>query len=102
MGYMDKQASGIIGQNILRLRTARQISRARLARSVQHGEDTLESFEKGEQVPDYTTMVRLAEVFDVAIERIFDGLTIEPSRAEHPPTTGQSDGARDRGIQKDP
>jgi transcriptional regulator with XRE-family HTH domain len=41
----------------------------------------LESFEKGEQMPDHTTLLRLADVLNVTLERIFDGLTIEPSRA---------------------
>lgn len=77
MPVMEKQVVAVVGQNLRRLRQGQAMSRAKLARHVSGCEHTLESFEKGEKMPDHTTLLRLADVLNVTLERIFDGLTLD-------------------------
>ena len=77
MPVLEKQVVAVVGQNLRRLRQGRSMSRANLARHVSGCERTLELFEKGEKMPDHTTLLRLADVLNVTLERIFDGLTLD-------------------------
>lgn len=81
----DRQVVAIVGDNLARLRRSRSLSLAEVAARATQCEDRLRAFEKGEQMPDHTTLLRLADALNVTFERIFDGLTLEPRAQTAPP-----------------
>lgn len=100
MVRQEEQVIAIVGRNLARLRARRSMSRAEVAKRAPTCEAALESFEKGEQMPDYTTLLRLADALNVSVERIFDGLTIEPALAPGAPGPGDATPTRPKGRRR--
>lgn len=78
MSRPDKQVVAVVGRNLSRLRRSRALSLAEVASRSARSEEQLRAIEKGEEMPDHTTLLRLADALNVTLERIFDGLTLEP------------------------
>ncbi|MBP5855441.1 helix-turn-helix transcriptional regulator [Marivibrio halodurans] len=103
MPVVEKQVVVVVGRNLKRLRLGRAMSRASLAKQVRGCEEKLASFEKGETMPDHTTLLRLADVLNVTLERIFDGLTLDVEKS--PRAAGTSvprAGGPSRAVAPDP
>lgn len=77
MHVTEKAVRAVIGRNMRRLREQSELSAREVAARIQHSPSKVASFERGEAMPDYATLAGLAETFEVTVERIFDGLTID-------------------------
>lgn len=103
MPVVEKQVVVVVGRNLKRLRLGRAMSRASLAEQMRGCEEKLESFEKGETMPDHTTLLRLADVLNVTLERIFDGLTLDVERPPHAVVASVAGaGGTPRAVEPDP
>jgi len=94
MSRPDKQVVAVVGRNLSRLRRSRALSVAEVAARSTRCEEELRAIEKGEKMPDHTTLLRLADALNVTLERIFDGLTLEPRAGSPAPApVARRDGA---------
>lgn len=60
----------MIGQNILSLRTRRQMTQEDLAQRTNVARQTVAKWESGEAIPDLDNACKLAEVFDVSLDSL--------------------------------
>ena len=60
------------GKNLFRLRTAKNISQRKLADMLFLSRQAVGHWESGIRMPDYPTLVRIAEILDVEIPRLFE------------------------------
>lgn len=60
----------MIGQNILSLRTRRQMTQEDLAQRTNVARQTVAKWESGEALPDLDNACKLAEVFDVSLDSL--------------------------------
>jgi len=68
-----KRGQAVIGERIRKVRESVGMSQSEAARKAGIGRVTLNRIEQGAQTPSYETLLKLAEAFDVPIERLFSG-----------------------------
>lgn len=62
-----------IGQFIKRLRTEKELSQYQLADLVPISRQAVSKWERGESIPDSSTLIRLSDIFDVTINELLAG-----------------------------
>ena len=62
-----------IGKFILQLRTERKLSQYQLADMVPISRQAVSKWERGESIPDSSTLVRLSDIFNVTINELLAG-----------------------------
>jgi transcriptional regulator with XRE-family HTH domain len=72
---MGKSALATLGDNVVRLRTERGLTREQLAVHARVGSRTIASIEAGEANPNFATLVAISEILQVAVS----DLTAEPT-----------------------
>lgn len=56
------------GKRLRQLRKEKGLTQAELAKLLSIGESTVSFYESGKRQPDYETLIRLAEVFNVSVD----------------------------------
>ena len=69
-----------IGERIIELRTARNISQAQLAKAMEVSRQAVSKWENGQSTPDPTKMIKLAELLDTDLEYLTTGRVVVPTR----------------------
>ena len=69
-----------VGERIIELRTARNISQARLAKAMEVSRQAVSKWENGQSTPDPTKMIKLAELLDTDLEYLTTGRVVVPTR----------------------
>ncbi|MGI6158210.1 MAG: helix-turn-helix domain-containing protein [Saccharofermentanales bacterium] len=73
----------IFGERLQALRKEKHLRQADVARALNTGRQTISKYECGQREPDYTTLIRLADFYDVSIDYLF-GRTEERRVAGYP------------------
>lgn len=91
----DEQLKLQIGKNIAAYRKHRQLTQAKLAELLNYSDKAVSKWERGESMPDVTTLVQLAELFEVTV----NDLLVDPEAVpEH--DAGMVERAVGRAIEK--
>ena len=69
-----------VGERIIELRTARNISQAQLAKAMEVSRQAVSKWENGQSTPDATKMIKLAELLDTDLEYLTTGRVVVPAR----------------------
>jgi transcriptional regulator with XRE-family HTH domain len=69
-----------VGERIIELRTARNISQAQLAKAMEVSRQAVSKWENGQSTPDPTKMIKLAELLDTDLEYLTTGRVVVPTR----------------------
>ena len=62
-----------IGKFILKLRTEKHLSQYQLADKIPISRQAVSKWERGQTIPDSSTLIRLSEIFDVTINELLNG-----------------------------
>lgn len=66
-----------IGKFILSLRTEKNLSQYQLAEMIPISRQAVSKWERGQTIPDSSTLLKLSEIFDVTINELLEGKRIE-------------------------
>ena len=69
-----------LGERIIQLRTARNISQSQLARAMEVSRQAVSKWENGQSTPDAAKMIKLAELLDTDLEYLTYGRAVVPTR----------------------
>lgn len=69
-----------LGERIIQLRTARNISQSQLARAMEVSRQAVSKWENGQSTPDAAKMIKLAELLDTDLEYLTYGRVVVPTR----------------------
>ena len=76
-----------IGERIVKLRTAINLSQYQLAKAMEVSRQAVSKWENGQAIPDSAKMIRLSEVLNTDLEYLTTGRNVVPSR---PPVVVES------------
>lgn len=79
MKFDDTTINRAIGQQIRALRTDRKLSQEELCDLLGIARSTIAEWERGKNSPSISSLIRLAETFEVSIHDLIDGITAQPS-----------------------
>lgn len=90
----DEKLKKQIGANIGAYRKRMSLTQARLAEKLNYSDKAVSKWERGESVPDVTTLVQLAELFDVTV----NDLLVDPNAL--PENTGAVERVMGKAVEK--
>jgi len=68
------------GKRLRQLRKEKGLTQAELAKLLSIGESTVSFYESGKRQPDYETLIRLAEVFNVSVDYLLGRTVLDGSK----------------------
>jgi transcriptional regulator with XRE-family HTH domain len=68
------------GKRLRQLRKEKGLTQAELAKLLSIGESTVSFYESGKRQPDYETLIRLAEVFNVSVDYLLGRTTLDGTK----------------------
>lgn len=70
-----KDYTEIFAENLHRMRKAKGLTQSRLAEIIRYTEKAVSKWESGGAIPPAETLIKLAEIFNVSLDELFDHIT---------------------------
>ncbi len=79
---MEANIEQIISKNLIELRKSKNLKQTELSEKIGYSDKTISRWEKGTSIPDITTLVALAEFYDVSLEDLIRENAVKKSSEE--------------------
>ncbi len=79
---MEQNIERNIANNLTELRKARELKQSDLSKEIGYSDKTISRWENGSSVPDITTLVKLAEFYNVTLEDLISENAVEKTAKE--------------------
>ena len=74
---MENTVEKIISQNLIELRKHKNLKQAELSDAIGYSDKTISRWENGTSVPDISTLVKLAEFYEISLETLITEKAVE-------------------------
>lgn len=74
---MENTIEKIISQNLIDLRKSKNLKQSELSEAIGYSDKTISRWENGTSVPDISTLVKLADFYDVSLEDLINEKAVE-------------------------